>query len=183
MRPPSSYGRHGAPLPAPPHPTISQHVGRLLYAAKSLVGHHGSRDRPFRSRRVDGLFLLLWVVFDVGISRVTYWKIGDEVRKCIMAGIGAVGSAATTPNQSLLRVRRFFTSWGNDALRRWCQRRRNRIRRRLFLQHANLRIDRSWWSPSTYGRHRAPLPAFEHTTINKHTIRQDYVVKTRKSYH
>jgi hypothetical protein len=29
---------------------------------------------------------------------------------------------------------------------------------------------------------RAPLPSFEHTTINKHNMRQDYIVKTRKSY-
>jgi hypothetical protein len=66
----SFYGRHGAPLPAPSHSTISQYVGRLFYAAALLVGHHGSRDRPFRSRRVEGLLLLLWVVFYVGIRRL-----------------------------------------------------------------------------------------------------------------
>ena len=49
-----------------------------------------------------------------------------------------------------------------------------------FLLDAISRIDRSWWRPSSYGRHRAPLPAVEHTTINKHTMRQDYIVKTRK---
>jgi hypothetical protein len=59
---------------------------------------------------------------------------------------------------------------------RWCQRRQNRGRRRLFLQHANWRIDRWWWPPSSYCRHGPPLPApafdFKHTTINKHTRQQ-----------
>ena len=30
---------------------------------------------------------------------------------------------------------------------------------------------------------QGPTPGFEHATINKHSMRQDYVVKTRKSYH
>ena len=34
--------------------TISQHYGRLLYAAAPGVGHHGGRCRQFTSRRVDG---------------------------------------------------------------------------------------------------------------------------------
>ena len=46
------------------------------------------------------------------------------------AGFRAVVSAASTPNRSLLRVRRFKTSWRHDACR-WCRRRRrNRSRRR-----------------------------------------------------
>ncbi len=36
---------------------------------------------------------------------------------------------------------------------------------------------------ATMGPHWGPLPAFKHTTISKHTMRQDYVVKTRKKNH
>jgi hypothetical protein len=39
-------------------------------------------------------------------------------------------------------------------------------------------IDRRWRSPSSYGRHGALLPAFKHTTINKHTMEEFYIVKT-----
>jgi hypothetical protein len=35
-------GRHGAPLTAPPHTTVTQHVGWLLNAVAPNVGHHGS---------------------------------------------------------------------------------------------------------------------------------------------
>jgi hypothetical protein len=35
--------------------------------------------------------------------------------------------------------------------------------------------------PSSYGHHGAPLPAFKRTTISKQTMREDYVVKTRKN--
>ena len=34
-RPPSPYGRHGSPPPAPPHTTINQHDCRQVYAVKS----------------------------------------------------------------------------------------------------------------------------------------------------
>ena len=34
-RPPSSHGRHGAPPPAPPHTTISQHAMRQVYVVKT----------------------------------------------------------------------------------------------------------------------------------------------------
>ena len=34
-------GRHGAPLPAPPHTTVTQYVGWLLYVAMPVVMHHG----------------------------------------------------------------------------------------------------------------------------------------------
>jgi hypothetical protein len=37
--------------------------------------------------------------------------------------------------------------------------------------------------PSSYGRHGAPLLAFKHTTINKHTMEEFFIVKTRKNYH
>ena len=41
-------------------------------------------------------------------------------------------------------------------------------------------IDRRWRLPSSYGCHGAPLLAFKHTTINKHTMEEFYIVKTRK---
>jgi hypothetical protein len=40
------------------------------------VGHYGGCNQPFRSRRIDGLLLYLWVVSHVGISRVSYLKSG-----------------------------------------------------------------------------------------------------------
>ncbi len=36
-------GRHGAPLPAPPHATVAWNVGQLSYAAEPGVRHHGGR--------------------------------------------------------------------------------------------------------------------------------------------
>jgi hypothetical protein len=53
--------------------------------------------------------------------------------------------------------------------------------REEFLQQVSLHIDQSWQSPLSYGHHGAPLPAFKHTTISKHTMQQDYDVKTRKT--
>jgi hypothetical protein len=44
-------------------------------------------------------------------------------------------------------------------------------------------IDQRWRSPSSYGRHGAPLPAFKHTSIDKHTMEEFYIIKTRKNYH
>ena len=41
----------------------------------------------------------------------------------------------------------------------------------------------SSWSPLSYGRHGATLPAFRHRTISKHTMQQDCVNKTRKDYY
>ena len=41
-------------------------------------------------------------------------------------------------------------------------------------------INQQWRSPSSYGRHGAPLLAFKHTTINKHTMEEFYIVKTIK---
>ena len=88
---------------------------------------------------------LLWVVSYVGIRRVVYQTLGDclpnKVRKSIPVGIGAVGSAASMPNRPVCRVCRFGSSWGNDALRQWCQIRQNRGRRRLFQQHVNSHIN------------------------------------------
>jgi hypothetical protein len=73
----SSHGRHGAPIPAPPHRTISQHAGWPLCTAALGVGHHGGRRWPFRSRRDNGRWGLLWVVSYVGICRVMYQTTGD----------------------------------------------------------------------------------------------------------
>jgi hypothetical protein len=60
------------------------------------------------------------------------------------AGFRAVVSAASTPNRSLLRVRRFETSWRHDACRRCRRRRQNRSRRRGFLLDVISCIDQSW---------------------------------------
>jgi hypothetical protein len=49
-----------------------------------------------------------------------------------------------------------------------------------FFYNEKKRIDRSWRSPSSYGRHGAPLPAPKHTTISQHATRQVNVVKTRE---
>ena len=38
-------------------------------------------------------------------------------------------------------------------------------------------------TPSSYGRHEAPLPARKHTTISQHARQQVSIVKTRKQYH
>jgi hypothetical protein len=99
----------------------------------------------------------------------------------IIVSIGAIGVAASMPNWLLCRVVRAATSLGNDA---WWRQRQNRSKksgRRQLLQQVSLHIDRSWRSPLSYGHHGAQLPAFKHTTISKHTMQQDYVVKPRKN--
>jgi hypothetical protein len=101
----------------------------------------------------------------------------------IIVGIGAVGAAASSTNWLFCRVVRAATSLGNDA---WWRRRRNRRKkssRRRFLQQVSLFLDQTWRSLLSYGHHGAPLLAFKHTTISKHTMRQDYIVKTRKKNH
>jgi hypothetical protein len=65
----------------------------------------------------------------------------------------------------------------------WWQTWRNRARRQVFLHNAILCINQQWWSPSSYDRYGAPLPAFRHTTISQHTMQQVGIVKTRKNYH
>jgi hypothetical protein len=99
----------------------------------------------------------------------------------IIVGIGAIGAAASASNWLLFCVVQEATSLGNDV---WWRRQQNRSKksgRRRFLQQVNLHIDQSWRSPLSYGHHGAPLPAFKHTTISKHTMQQDYIVKTRKN--
>jgi len=143
------------------------------------VGHHGSRCRQFTSRPVDERC-------GVVVGCVLVGKLASEHAPSdptMTAGFRAVVSAAYTPNRSLLRIRRFETSWRHDACRRSRGRRQNRIRRRGFLLDAISRIDRSWWPPSSYGHHEAPLPARKHTTISQHARQQISIVKTRKQYH
>jgi hypothetical protein len=67
-RPPSSHGRHGASLQAPPHTTISQHSGLLLYMYVPVprVGHHGGRCRPIWSRLVNRRSCVVVSVFLLG---------------------------------------------------------------------------------------------------------------------
>jgi hypothetical protein len=54
----------------------------------------------------------------------------------IPSGIGAIGSAASTPNWLLCCVVREGTSWGNDAWRRWRQNMRKRSKKWQFLHDA-----------------------------------------------
>jgi hypothetical protein len=183
----SSHGHHGAPLLAPPHTTISQHTGWPLCASASGVGHHGSRCQPFRSGRVDGH---CGVVVSFVLRRNMWgnvpgnWQcLPDKVTMSIPSGIGAIGLAASTPNWLLCCILWEGTLWGNDVWQRWGQNRRKKSGRRQFQQQVSLHIDQSWRSPLSYGHHEAPLPAFRHTTISKHTMWQDYIVKTREKYH
>ncbi len=104
----------------------------------------------------------------------------NKVMMSIPAGIGAIGSAVSSPNRSLCCVVREGTLWWNDAWRRRRRNTRKKNRRWWFLQQASLYLDWSWRSPSSYRRHGAPLLAFKHTSISKHTMEQVYIVKTRK---
>jgi hypothetical protein len=58
-RPPSPYGRHGAPPPAPPHTTISQHDAQQVYVVKTREGrktvvfHESSPNFPAGKRIVQ----------------------------------------------------------------------------------------------------------------------------------
>jgi hypothetical protein len=147
------------------------------------VGHHGGCCRPFWSRRVDGRCGVVVSCVYIGICRVEYQAIGNTLTMSIIVSIGAVGEEASSTNWLFCRVIRAATSLGNDA---WWQRRQNRRKksgRRRFLQQVSSFLDQTWWSPLSYGHHGAPLPAFKHTTISKHTMQQDYIVKTRKKYH
>ncbi len=113
-----------------------------MAAAVGQLGHDLLTD-------VDGL---LWVVSYVGIRRVTYHGSPDKVTMSIPSGIGAVGSAASSPNRLLCCVIREGTSWGKDAWWRWRQNRRKKSGRRRFLQHA--------WSISINdGGRRPPMAA------------------------
>jgi hypothetical protein len=178
---PSSHGRHGAPLPVPPHTTISQHTGWPLCALALGVGYHGGRCRPFWSRRVDGRCGVVVSCVYIGICRVEYQVIGNTLMMSIIVGIGAVSTAASSTNWLFCRVVRAATLLGNDAWLRRRQNRRKKSGRRWFLQQVSLFFDRTWRSPLSYSNYGAPLPAFKHTAISKHTMRQDYIVKTRKN--
>ncbi len=147
------------------------------------VGHHGGRCRPFWSRRVDGRCGVVVKGVYIGICRLEDRAIGDTLTMSIIIGIGAVGAAASSTNWLFCRVVRAATSLRNDAWWRWWRNRRKKSGRRQFLQQVSSFLDRTWRSPLSYGHHGALLPAFKHTTISKHTMRQDYIVKTRKKYH
>ncbi len=140
----------------------------------AAVGHLGHDV----STKVVGL---LWVVSYVGICRYSVpgnWQCPpDKVTMSTPAGIGAVGLAASMLNRLLCCIVREGTLWGNDAWRRWRWNRRKRSRRWRFLQQASSYLDRSWRLPSSYGHHGAPLLAFKHKTISKHTMEQIYIVK------
>jgi len=101
----------------------------------------------------------------------------------MVAGFWAVVSAASTPNQSLLHVLRVGKSWRHDAWQWWRRNWGNRASGRGFLHDAISLINQLWWSPSSYDRRGAPLPAFKHTIISQHTMQQVSIVKTSKNYH
>jgi hypothetical protein len=98
----------------------------------------------------------------------------------IIVGIGAISAAASMPNWLLCHIIRAATYLGNDAWWWWQQNRSKKSGRRRFLQQVSLHINQSWQLLLSYSHHGAPLPAFKHTTISKHTMQQDYIVKTRK---
>jgi hypothetical protein len=144
-----------------------------MAAAVGQLGHDVSTD-------VVGL---LWVVFYVGIRRVTYHGLPDKATMSIPSSIRAVGLAASLPNRLLCCVLREGTSWGKDAWCRWRWNRRKKSGRRQFLQHAQLISIKD-------GGRRHPMAAmgphslaFKHKTINKHTMEEFYIIKTRKNYH
>ena len=151
MHPPTMAA---AVVPRPPWcltPGSAAHDNQPTFWATVVCGGAGSGTpwRPLSAIYVTTCRRTLWGVVGCVLRRNRQGSIPDnqrclpnEVRESIPVGIGAVGSAASMPNGSLCRVHRFGTSRGNDALRRWCQRRRNRGRRRLFPQHVNSRIDR-----------------------------------------
>jgi hypothetical protein len=66
--------------------------------------------------------------------------------------------------------------------RQWQQNKRKRSEKWQFLHNANFCINQSWQLTSPYGRYGVTLPATKHTTINKHTIQKDNIIKTRKKY-
>ncbi len=125
---PSSHSCHGAPLPAPPHKTISKHAGWPLCAAALGVGHHGGHLWPFRSWSVDRRCR---VVVSCVPCRNMQGNVSDN-RQCrpnkvimsTLVGIGDVGAAASTPNWSLCHSFLKGRSWRNDAWWWWWWNRR-----------------------------------------------------------
>ncbi len=178
---PLSHGRHGAPLPAPPHTTINKHTGWPLCASASGVGYHGGRCWPFWSRCVDGRCGVVVSCVYIGICRVEYRAIGNTLTMSIIVGIGAISAAASSNKWLFCHIVRAATPLGNDAWLRQRQNKRKKSGRRQFLQQVSSFLDRTWQSPLSYSHHGAPLLAFKHTTISKHTMQQDYIVKTRKN--
>jgi hypothetical protein len=99
-----------------------------MVAAVGQLDHNVSTD-------VVGL---LWVVSYVGTRRVTYLGLSDKVTMSIPSGIGAVGSAASSPIRLLCCVVQEGSLWGKDAWWQWRQNKRKKSGRRWFLQHAGL---------------------------------------------
>ncbi len=164
-----SHGRHGASLPAPPHTTISQHYGLLVYAVAPGVGHHGGCCRQFTSQRVDGH---CGVVVGCVLRRNTSSSLASELsawKPPYRMGCCAA-STDLVHHGGMMRCSGGVKEGGIGAGGDYS----SSMQTRALIDDG--------WSPSSYGRHRALLPAFEHTTINKHNMRQDYVIKTRKSY-
>jgi hypothetical protein len=167
--------------------TICQHSGQLLSVLALGVGHHGGHCRPFRSQCVDGRCELV-VSCDLhrntkGFVTGNWWYPSNEVTMSILIDIGVVGAAASMTNLSLCRVIWARTSLGYNAWQRQQQNMRNRTRRQVLLHNGTSHINQSWWLPSSYGCHGAPLAVPKHTTISKHTMQQVYVVKTREKYY
>jgi len=140
----------------------------------------GAPWRPLSAIYVTTCRQMLWVV----VTCVLRGKLASKhAPSDHAASIQAVISAASTPNWSILHVRRFETSWRHDACWRCRRIRRKRSWRRGFLLDAISCIDRSWWTPWSYGHHEDPLPAQKNKTISRHARQQVSIVKTRKKYH
>ena len=126
------------------------------------MGHYGGRCRPFRSQHVDRQCRVVVSVFLLG-------RLASRHPTLTMAAsFQAFVTAPSTPNRSLLRVRRFGTSWQHYASWQCRHRRQNRSRRRGFLLNAISCINRSSRPQSSHDRHEAPLPVMKHTTISQH---------------
>ncbi len=154
---------------------VRRHLGwGTMVAAVGHLGHDVSTD-------VVGL---LWVVSYIGICRIMYQAIGNAY-----------------PTRWWWASPRYWSHWlgslyaklvvmlrcpGKDIVgecvwQRWWQNRKKRNRRWQFIQQASLYLNQSWWLPSSYGHHGAPLPAFKHTAISKHTMEQVYMLKLEKT--
>ncbi len=118
---------------------------------------------------------LLWVVSYVGICRVTYHVIGNAyLTRWQWASPPALEPSAWQP---LCWIGRYAAL----SEKGHCGGKMEEEREETIPTTHTINIDQQWRSPPSYGRHGAPLPAFKHTTISKHTMVEFYIVKTRKT--
>ncbi len=150
--------------------SYSVEISLLLGCGSGLIDGHCGLDVGCVLRRICRVFFL-------GNRQYP----SDKVTMSIIVSVGAIGAAASMPNWSLCRIVRSATSLGDDIVWRRQKNWRNKTARLVFLHNGTSRINWSWQLPPSYGRHGAPLLAFKYTTISKHTMQQDYTVKTKKT--